>query len=179
VALIALFACAISYALRLNFARPAHDIPADVKHSSPSSARRRPARTPGTPSLASLIDTDSPCVAPSSILARPTKPIRGGIKVCSPANIDVYEDGAVLEKPRIVAALCRCRRTDPLRRSKEARAHVWARLSSDSRPLSGASNSSGVCLNVQSARPLGVRHRPGVDRLGGAVTTRCVHAARR
>jgi len=105
VTLIALFACAISYACVATSAARAHDIPADVKINAffkPAGDRLELlVRLP----LASLIDTDFPMRGAFLDLARADEPIRGGIKVWLTDNIDVYENGALLEKPRIVAAL--------------------------------------------------------------------------
>src|SRR5712671_7081940 len=96
VALIALFACAISYACVSTSPARAHDIPADVKINAffkPAGDRLELlVRLP----LASLIDTDFPMRGAFLDLARADEPIRGGIKVWLTDNIDVYENGAVL-----------------------------------------------------------------------------------
>src|SRR5467141_955852 len=106
VALIALFACAISCACVSTSPARAHDIPADVKINAffkPDGKRLELlVRLP----LASLIDTDFPLRANGSLdIARAVEPIRGGIKVWLTDNIDVFENGMQLEKPRVVAAL--------------------------------------------------------------------------
>src|SRR5271165_1247317 len=84
----------------------AHDIPADVKINAffkPAADRLELlVRLP----LASLIDTDFPTRTNGSLdIARADEPIRGGIKVWLTDNIDVFENGTQLEKPRIVAEL--------------------------------------------------------------------------
>src|SRR6516164_9762779 len=100
--LITAIACAFAW-----IASPAvaHDIPADVKINAffkPAGNRLEfLVRLP----LASLIDTDFPMRGAFLDLARADEPIRGGIKVWLTDNIDVYQDGILLEKPRVVAAL--------------------------------------------------------------------------
>src|SRR5260370_10221971 len=105
-ALITLLACAISCACVSTSPALAHDIPADVKINAffrPDANRLELlVRLP----LASLIDTDFPLRGNGSLdIARADEPIRAGIKVWLTDNIDVYEDGVQLAKPRVVAAL--------------------------------------------------------------------------
>src|SRR5258706_6460759 len=172
VALIAVFACAISYACVSPPPARAHDIPADVKINAffkPAGDRLELlVRLP----LASLIDTDFPMRGAFLDLARADEPIRGGIKVWLTDNIDVYEDGAVLEKPRIVAALVSLPSDRSFASFEEARAHVLGpRLSSDL-DLYWRQQLLDVLLEykVRSDRSeFAIDLR--VDRLGGAVTT--------
>jgi len=165
----ALFACAISYACA---PARAHDIPADVKINAffkPAGDRLELlVRLP----LASLIDTDFPMRGAFLDLARADEPIRGGIKVWLTDNIDVYEDGAVLEKPRIVAALVSLPSDRSFASFEEARAHVLGpRLSSDL-DLYWSQQLLDVLLEcpIRSDR-LEFAIDLRVDRLGGAVTT--------
>ena len=56
--------------------------------------------------LASLLDADFPLRGPGYLdVARADYAIHAGIKVWLTDNLDVYEDGALLPKPRVVAAL--------------------------------------------------------------------------
>src|SRR5258708_25085368 len=165
----ALFACAISYACA---PARAHDIPADVKINAffkPAGDRLELlVRLP----LASLVDTDFPMRGAFLDLARADEPIRGGIKVWLTDNIDVYEDGALLEKPRIVAALVSLPSDRSFASFAEARAHVLGpRLSSDL-DLYWSQQLRDVLLEyrVRSGRSeFAIDLR--VDRLGGTVTT--------
>jgi hypothetical protein len=165
----ALFACAISYACA---PARAHDIPADVKINAffkPAGDRLELlVRLP----LASLVDTDFPMRGAFLDLARADEPIRGGIKVWLTDNIDVYEDGALLEKPRIVAVLVSLPSDRSFASFEEARAHVLGpRLSSDL-DLYWSQQLLDVLLEykVRSDRSeFAIDLR--VDRLGGAVTT--------
>src|SRR6267143_1801874 len=131
-ALITLLACAISCACVSTSPALAHDIPADVKIN----AFFRPAgdrlellvRLP----LAALIDTDFPTRGAYLDLARADEPIRGGVKVWLTDNIDVYENGAQLEKPRVVAALVSLPSDKSFASFAQARAHaLGSPLSSD------------------------------------------------
>src|SRR5262249_60334715 len=86
----------------------------------------------GAPPLASRIDPAFPMRGAFLDLAGPDEPIRGGIKVWLTDNIDVYENGALLEKPRIVAALVSLPSDKSFASFAEARAHVLGpRLSDD------------------------------------------------
>ena len=171
-ALITLLACVISYACVSTSPARAHDIPADVKINAffkPVGDRLELlVRLP----LASLIDTDFPMRGAFLDLARADEPIRGGIKVWLTDNIDVYEDGALLEKPRIVAALVSLPSDRSFTSFEEARAHVLGpRLSSDL-DLYWSQQLLDVLLEykVRSDRSeFAIDLR--VDRLGGAVTT--------
>ena len=101
-------ASTMAWAMFLAIASPAcaHDIPADVKINAffkpDGNKLELLVRLP----LASLIDTDFPLRGNGSLdIARADEPIRGGIKVWLTDNIDVYENGVQLVKPRVVAAL--------------------------------------------------------------------------
>src|SRR5215470_15329941 len=169
-AVITALACAISCAL--VFRAAAHDIPADVKINAffkPAGSRLELlVRLP----LASLIDTDFPMRGAFLDLARADEPIRGGIKVWLTDNIDVYEDGVLLEKPRIVAAQVSLPSDRSFASFEEARAHVLGpRLSSDldlywSQQLLDVLLEYGI-RSDRSEFAIDLR----VDRLGGAVTT--------
>ena len=121
-ALIAALACTLVWAIAPPAA--AHDIPADVKINAffkPAGNRLELlVRLP----LASLIDTDFPMRGAFLDLARADEPIRGGIKVWLTDNIDVYENGAQLEKPRVIAALVSLPSDKSFASFEEARAHV-------------------------------------------------------
>ncbi len=150
----------------------AHDIPADVKIN----AFLRPVgdrlellvRLP----LASLIDTDFPMRGAFLDLARADEPIRGGIKVWLTDNIDVYENGAVLEKPRIVAALVSLPSDRSFASFEEAHAHVLGPRLRDDLDIYWSQQLLDVMLEypIRSDRSaFAVDFR--VDRLGGAVNT--------
>ena len=162
-------ACAMLPALR---PAAAHDIPADVKIN----ALFRPAgdrlellvRLP----LASLIDTDFPMRGAFLDLARADEPIRGGIKVWLTDNIDVYENDAVLEKPRIVAAMVSLPSDRSFASFDEARAHVLGPRLPDDLNVYWSQQLLDVLLEypIRSDRSaFAVDFR--VDRLGGAVNT--------
>ncbi len=76
--------------------------------------------------------------------------IRGGVKVWLTDNIDAYEDGALLEKPRIAAALVSLPSDKSFASFEAARAMWWGR----GRPMISisprASNSSTGCANTRS-----------------------------
>src|SRR5438105_6624558 len=57
-------------------------------------------------------------------MARADDALRTGIKVWLTDNIDVYENGAVLPKPRVVAALVTLPSDKSFASFEEARAHV-------------------------------------------------------
>src|SRR3984893_17373045 len=132
-ALFTALTCAISCALGwIASPAAAHDIPADVKINSffkPAGNRLELlVRLP----LASLIDTDFPMRGTFLDLARADEPIRGGIKVWLTDNIDVYENGKLLEKPRIAAQILSMPSDRPFTSYEEARAHVLGpKLASD------------------------------------------------
>jgi hypothetical protein len=162
-------ACAFLPALR---PAAAHDIPADVKIN----AFFRPAgdrlellvRLP----LASLIDTDFPMRGAFLDLARADEPIRGGIKVWLTDNIDVYENDAVLEKPRIVAAMVSLPSDRSFASFEEARAHVLGPRLPDNLDIYWSQQLLDVLLEypIRSDRSaFAVDFR--VDRLGSAVNT--------
>ncbi len=162
-------ACALLPALR---PAAAHDIPADVKIN----AFFRPAgdrlellvRLP----LASLIDTDFPMRGAFLDLARADEPIRGGIKVWLTDNIDVYENDAVLEKPRIIAAMVSLPSDRSFASFEEARAHVLGRRLPDNLDIYWSQQLLDVLLEypIRSDRSaFAVDFR--VDRLGGTVNT--------
>jgi hypothetical protein len=167
-------AAACLAALVLAFGAPAraHDIPADVKINAffkPQGDRLELlVRLP----LASLIDTDFPMRGAFLDLARADEPIRGGIKVWLSDNIDVYEDGAVLEKPRIVAAMVSLPSDRSFTSFEEARAHVLGPRLFDDLDLYWSQQLLDVLLeyNIRSDRSeFAVDFR--VDRLGGTVNT--------
>jgi len=171
--IIAALACVISCAL-VWIASPAaaHDIPADVKINAffkPAGNRLELlVRLP----LASLIDTDFPMRGAFLDLARADEPIRGGIKVWLTDNIDVYENGAQLEKPRVVAALVSLPSDKSFASFEEARAHVLGPPLSSDLDLYWSQQLLDVLLEypIRSDRSeFAVDLR--VDRLGGTVNT--------
>jgi hypothetical protein len=106
-------------------AAAAHDIPADVRINAffkPMGNRLELiVRLP----LASLIDADFPVRAGGFLdLSRADQVIRDGIKVWLTDNIDVYENGAPLAKPRIAAALVSLPSDRSFASYEEALAHV-------------------------------------------------------
>jgi hypothetical protein len=172
VSLIALFACAVSCASAWPSSALAHDIPADVKINAffkPAGDRLELlVRLP----LASLIDTDFPMRGPFLDLARADEPIRGGIKVWLTDNIDVYEDGALLGKPRIVAAMVSLPSDKSFASFEEARAHVLGPRLADDLDLYWSQQFLDVLLEYQIRSDRSAfAIDPRVDRLGGAVNT--------
>jgi HupE / UreJ protein len=172
VALIALSACAISYACVSPSPALAHDIPADVKINAffkPAGDRLELlVRLP----LASLIDTDFPMRGAFLDLARADDPIRGGIKVWLTDNIDVYENGALLAKPRIAAALVSLPSDRSFASFEEAHAHVLGPPLASDLDLYWSQQLLDVLLEypIRSDRSeFAIDLR--LDRLGGAVTT--------
>lgn len=168
-------AAAVFTALACLFAlgAAAHDIPADVRIN----AFFRPAgdrlelivRMP----LASLIDADFP-VRDGGVLdlARAGPAIRDGIKVWLTDNIDVYEDGAVLAKPRVAAALVSLPSDKSFASFDEARAHVLGPPLPADLDVYWSQELLDVLLEypIRSDRgDFAVDLR--LDRLGGAVTT--------
>ena len=150
----------------------AHDIPADVKINAffkPAGSRLELlVRLP----LASLIDTDFPMRGAFLDLARADEPIRGGIKVWLTDNIDVYENGALLEKPRVVAALVSLPSDKSFASLAEARAHVLGPPLSSDLDLYWSQQLLDVLLEypIRSDRAeFAIDLR--VDRLGGTVNT--------
>src|ERR1700719_72769 len=169
-ALIAALACALVWAIASPAA--AHDIPSDVKINAffkPAGNRLELlVRLP----LASLIDTDFPMRGAFLDLTRADEPIRGGIKVWLTDNIDVYENGAQLAKPRVVAALVSLPSDKSLASFEEARAHVLGPKLSSDLDLYWTQQLLDVLLEypIQSDRSeFAVDFR--VDRLGGTVNT--------
>jgi hypothetical protein len=167
-------AAALLAALILAAAAPAHahDIPADVRINAffkPQGDRLELlVRLP----LASLIDTDFPMRGAFLDLARADDPVRGGIKVWLTDNIDVFADGAALEKPRIVAAMVSLPSDRSFASFEEARAHVLGPRLADSLDLYWSQVLVDVLLEypIRSDRSqFAVDFR--VDRLGGAVNT--------
>ncbi len=151
----------------------AHDIPADVRIN----IFFRPAgktlellvRLP----LASLIDTDFPTRPDGSLdVARADAPIRGGIKVWLTDNIDVFENGKPLDKPRVVAALVSLPSDTSFTTFEKARAHVLGPPLSSDLGLYWSQIFLDVLLDYPIASDrsdFAVDLR--VDRLGGAVNT--------
>jgi HupE/UreJ protein len=170
--LIALLVCAISHACVLPSRALAHDIPADVKINAffkPVGERLELlVRLP----LPSLIDTDFPMRGPYLDLARADEPIRGGIKVWLTDNVDVYEDGALLAKPHIVAAMVSLPSDKSFTSFEEARAHVLGPRLSNDLDLYWSQQLLDVLLEyeIRSDRSE-FAIDPRVDRLGGAVNT--------
>jgi hypothetical protein len=171
----AMLAALASVALVWAIVSPAaaHDIPADVKINAffkPDGKRLELlVRLP----LASLIDTDFPTRPNGSIdIGRADEAIRGGVKVWLTDNIDVYENGVQLEKPRIVAALVSLPSDKSFGSFEEARAHVLGpSLSSDLDLFR-----SQIFLDVLLEYPIQSDHSEfaldlRVDRLGGSVNT--------
>jgi hypothetical protein len=172
VSLLAMFACAISCVCALTSPALAHDIPADVKINAffkPAGDRLELlVRVP----LASLIDTDFPMRGAFLDLARADEPIRGGVKVWLTDNIDVYENGALLAKPRIVAAQVSLPSDRSFASFEEARAHLLGPPLSSDLDLYWSQQLLDVLLEypIRSDRSefaIDLRF----DRLGGAVTT--------
>jgi len=151
----------------------AHDIPADVRINAFFKPAGNRAELLVRLPLASLIDTDFPTRADGSLdIARADEPIRGGIKVWLTDNIDVYENGVRLPKPRIVAELVSLPSDKSFVSFDEARAHVLGP------PLSGNLDLfwSQIFLDVLLEYPIQSDHSEysvdlRVDRLGGAVNT--------
>jgi HupE / UreJ protein len=151
----------------------AHDIPADVKINAffkPAGDRLELlVRLP----LASLIDTDFPTRPDGSLdIARADEPIRGGIKVWLTDNIDVYENGMPLEKPRIVAELVSMPSDKSFGSFEAARAHVLGQPLSSDLDLFWSQIFLDVLLEykIQSDHSeFAIDMR--VDRLGGSVNT--------
>lgn len=156
----------------LPSAATAHDIPADVKINAfvkPAGNRLEfLVRLP----LASLIDTDFPMRGTFLDLGRADEPIRGGIKVWLTDNVDVFENGTQLEKPRIVAELVSLPSDKSFASFEEARAHVLGPPLSSDLDLYW----SQVMLDVLLEYPIGSDKSDfavdlRVDRLGGSVNT--------
>src|SRR5579871_1843920 len=170
--LMATLAGATSYARVVTTPALAHDIPADVKINAffkPAGNRLELlVRLP----LASLIDTDFPMRGAFLDLARADEPIRGGIKVWLTDNIDVYESDALLEKPRVVAALVSLPSDKSFASFEEARAHVLGPPLSNDLDLYWSQLFLDVLLEypIRSDRSeFAIDLR--VDRLGGTVNT--------
>jgi hypothetical protein len=151
----------------------AHDIPADVKinifFKPAGHTLELLVRLP----LASLIDTDFPTRPDGTLdVARADDPIRGGIKVWLTDNIDVFENGKTLEKPRIAAALVSLPSDKSFTSFEEARAHVLGPPLSSDLGLYWSQIFVDVLLEYpiasdRSAFAVDLR----VDRLGGSVNT--------
>jgi hypothetical protein len=151
----------------------AHDIPADVRIN----AFFRPAgdrlewliRMP----LASLLDADFPLRGPGYLdVARADDAIRAGIKVWLTDNVEVYENGAVLPKPRVVAAMVTLPSDKSFASFEEARAHVLGAPLSNDLDLYWSQQMLDVLLEypIQSDRS-DFSVEMHVERLGMAVTT--------
>jgi hypothetical protein len=118
-------AAAIVALVLIACAGDAHDIPADVKINAflkPAGDRiELIVRLP----LASLIDADFPVRAGGFLdLPRADQVIRDGIKVWLSDNIDVYENGALLTKPRLAAEMVSLPSDRSFTSYDEARAHA-------------------------------------------------------
>src|SRR5215467_8612093 len=165
-------AAALALVLALAASAAAHDIPADAKINAffkPQADRLELiVRLP----LASLIDTDFPMRGAFLDLKRADEPIRGGVKVWLTDNIDVYENGILLEKPRIVAALVSLPSDRSFASFEEARAHVLGLPLSSDLDLYWSQQLLDVLFEypIRSDRAeFAVDLR--VDRLGGSVNT--------
>src|SRR5262249_49579690 len=122
--------------------------------------------------LASLIDTDFPMRGAFLDLARAGEPIRGGIKVWLTDNIDVYENEAVLGKPRVVAAMVSLPSDKSFASFDEARAHVLGPRLPDDLDIYWSQQFLDVLLEyaIQSDNSeFAIDFR--VDRLGSTVNT--------
>jgi hypothetical protein len=168
-------AAAALVALAWALASPAaaHDIPADVRINAFFKAAGNRLELLVRLPLASLIDTDFPTRGNGSLdIARADEPIRGGIKVWLTDNIDVYENGTQLEKPRIVAELVSLPSDKSFASFEGARAHVMGPPLSSDLDLYWSQIFLDVLLEypIESDRSeFAVDLR--VDRLGGAVNT--------
>jgi hypothetical protein len=165
---------ALLAALVLTAGAPAraHDIPADVKINAFFKPRGDRLELLVRLPLASLIDTDFPMRGEFLDLKRADEPIRGGIKVWVVDNIDVYENGGALEKPRIVAAMVSLPSDKSFTSFEEARAHALGPRLSDDLDLYWSQQLLDVLLEypIRSDRAeFAVDFR--VDRLGGTVNT--------
>jgi hypothetical protein len=150
----------------------AHDIPADVKVNAFFKPRGDRLELLVRMPLASLIDTDFPMRGQFLDLKRADEPIRGGVKVWLTDNIDVYEDGAVLAKPRIVAVQVSLPSDKSFTSFEEARAHVLGPRLSDDLDLYWSQQLLDVLLEYDiraDHAAFSVDFR--VDRLGGTVNT--------
>jgi hypothetical protein len=151
----------------------AHDIPADVRINAffrPDGNRLEwLIRMP----LASLLDADFPLRGPGYLdVARADDAIRAGIKVWLTDNIEVYENGAVLPKPRVVAALVTLPSDKSFASFAEARAHVLGPPLANDLDLYWSQQLLDVLLEypIQSDRS-DFSVEMHVERLGMAVTT--------
>jgi hypothetical protein len=168
-------ACALAMALGCGLASgaAAHDIPADVRINAffkPAGDRLEwLIRMP----LASLLDADFPTRGPGYVdIARADDAIRAGIKVWLTDSIDVHENGALLPKPRVVAALVTLPSDKSFASFEEARAHVLGPPLGNDLDLYWNQQLVDVLLEypIQSDRSeFAVEMR--VERLGLAVTT--------
>jgi HupE / UreJ protein len=157
----------------LAAAAAAHDIPADVRINAffkPQGNRLELlVRLP----LASLIDADFPLRGPGYLdLARAGDAIRTGIKVWVIDNIDVFENDAILAKPRLVNWRISLPSDKSFETFEQARAHVLAPPLSDSLDLYWTQQLLDVLLEY----PIHSDHSDfsidlRVDRLGIAVNT--------
>jgi hypothetical protein len=171
--LVAAVMIAVVLACATAWPAAAHEIPADVKINAffkPDGKRLELlVRLP----LASLIDTDFPLRANGSLdLARADEAIRGGIKVWLTDNIDVYENGVQLEKPRIVAELVSLPSDKSFGSFEEARGHVLGPPLASDLDLYWSQVFLDVLLEypIQSDQSeFAIDFR--VDRLGGTVNT--------
>jgi HupE / UreJ protein len=163
----------VALGLAIGSTARAHDIPADVKINAffkPSGDRLELlVRLP----LASLIDTDFPTRPDGTLdIARAEAPIRDGTKVWLTDNIDVYEDGRLLDKARLVAELVSLPSDKSFASFAEARAHVLGQPLSSDLGLFWSQIFLDVLLEypIQSERSeFAIDFR--VDRLGGTVNT--------
>jgi HupE / UreJ protein len=151
----------------------AHDIPADVRMNLffvPAGAHATLAvRMP----LASLIDADFPIRGGGFLdLARAEPVIRDGIKVWLTDNIDLYENGALLAKPRVTAVQVTLPSDRAFASYEEARAHILGPPLANDLDLFWSQLLLDVLLeyDIRSDRAdFAIDAR--FDRLGGAVAT--------
>jgi hypothetical protein len=123
--------------------------------------------------LASLLDADFPLRGPGYLdIGRADDAIRAGIRVWLTDNIEVYENGAVLPKPRVVAALVTLPSDKSFASFEEARAHVLGPPLANDLDLYWSQQLLDVLLEypIQSDRS-NFAVEMHVERLGMAVTT--------
>lgn len=151
----------------------AHDIPADVRINAFFKPEGNKLQWLIRMPLAALLDADFPLRGPGYLdLARADAAIQAGIKVWLTDNLDVYEDGALLPKPRVVAALVSLPSDKSFTSFEEARAHVLGPPLADNLDLYWNQQLLDVLLEypIRSDRSdFSIEMR--VDRLGMAVTT--------
>jgi hypothetical protein len=151
----------------------AHDIPTDVKINAflkPSDKRLELLiRVP----LAAMQDIDFPLRGPGYLdLSRADEALRGAAKLWLIDNIDVYEDGARLPPPRIVAARVSLPSDRSFASYEAARAHALGPRLADDLELYWNQQLLDVLLEypIRSEQSQFAIH-PRVDRFGQRVST--------